>query len=85
MNYETFAIIGSGISGLSLFYYLNKFNIDVTLFEATDKVGGHSNTVKIDNEQIDLGFQVSNEMTYPNLYNLFNSVFPIPFVVPYVS
>lgn len=37
-------IIGSGISGLSAAWLLAKHH-DVTVFEAADRIGGHSNTV----------------------------------------
>ena len=37
------AIIGSGISGLTLAHYLNK-NHDVTLYESANRLGGHTHT-----------------------------------------
>ena len=40
------AIIGSGISGLTAAYLLNRKH-DVTIFEANDYVGGHTHTHKI--------------------------------------
>ena len=40
------AIIGSGISGLTAAYILNR-NHDVTIFEANDYIGGHTHTHKI--------------------------------------
>ena len=47
------AIIGSGISGLTCAYLLNK-NYDITVFEANDYVGGHTATkdVKVNGEDI---------------------------------
>jgi hypothetical protein len=66
------AIIGSGISGLSAAWMLHK-HYDVTLFEAGDHIGGHSNTVAVqDFGPVDTGFIVLNEATYPNLLALFN-------------
>jgi predicted NAD/FAD-binding protein len=67
------AIIGSGISGLTCAYLLNK-NYDITVFEANDYVGGHTATkdVKVNGEDyaIDTGFIVYNDWTYPNFIKL---------------
>lgn len=67
------AIIGSGISGLTAAYRLQQW-FDVTVFEAADYIGGHTNTVdvQIDNERhaIDTGFIVFNDWTYPNFIKL---------------
>ena len=58
------AIIGSGISGLTAAYRLHEGH-DVTVFEANDYVGGHTNTidVQLDGERhsIDTGFIVFND------------------------
>ena len=43
------AIIGTGISGLTCAYHLNKQH-DVTLFEANDYIGGHTATVNVEVE-----------------------------------
>lgn len=68
------AIIGSGISGLSCAWLLNKKH-DITLFEKNNYIGGHSNTASIiyDNKKInvDTGFIVFNFRTYPNLKAFF--------------
>ena len=67
------AIIGSGISGLTAAYLLNKEH-DVTVFEANDYVGGHTHTHEIDHNnkswRVDSGFIVYNENTYPNFIKL---------------
>ena len=71
------AVVGSGISGLSVAFYLSK-KYKVDLFEQDDHFGGHSYTYDIkDNNKtisVDLGFIVFNELTYPNLINFFNEL-----------
>ena len=68
------AIIGTGISGLSAAWLLAQHH-SVTVYEAADRIGGHSNTeqVYIGAERIgvDTGFMVYNEPSYPNLTALF--------------
>ena len=72
MGYKI-AVVGSGISGLSAAYYLQK-NHQVTLIEKDSRIGGHSNTVKLNvNEKeilVDSGFIVFNEINYPNFCKL---------------
>jgi predicted NAD/FAD-binding protein len=68
------AIIGSGISGLTAAYLLNRRH-DITVFEKSDRIGGHTATIDLrmpDGEQqaIDTGFIVYNEWTYPNFIQL---------------
>lgn len=71
------AVIGSGISGASAAWALSK-NDDVTLFEASDRPGGHTATVDIDYlgtaVSVDTGFIVYNELNYPNLTELFREL-----------
>lgn len=64
------AVVGSGISGLSAAWLLSERH-DVSLFEAGSRLGGHSNTVDASGIQVDTGFIVYNEVTYPNLTALF--------------
>lgn len=68
------AVVGSGISGLASAWLLNQRH-DVTLFEAADYLGGHTNTVDVTLEgqthPVDTGFLVHNDLTYPNLIQLF--------------
>lgn len=69
------AVIGSGISGLSAAWLMSQTH-DVTLYEAEDRIGGHSNTVDVDYNgrtiPVDTGFIVYNEANYPNLVAMFD-------------
>ena len=62
------AIIGSGVSGLVCAHLLHRRH-DVVLFEADDRPGGHSHTHRLDlhdtTADVDTGFLVYNERTYP--------------------
>jgi predicted NAD/FAD-binding protein len=68
------AVVGSGISGLSVAWSLAP-RAQVTLFEAGEHFGGHANTVDVTLEGVthgvDTGFLVFNERTYPRLIQLF--------------
>lgn len=68
------AVIGSGISGLSLAWMLQEKH-NIALFEQNNYLGGHSNTAEINyngtNIAVDTGFIVFNHKTYPNLVKLF--------------
>jgi uncharacterized protein len=70
------AIIGTGIAGMGSAHFLHRHH-DLTIFEANDYVGGHTNTVEAVEPgtgrpvPIDTGFMVYNEVTYPLLTRLF--------------
>lgn len=68
------AIIGSGIAGLSAAWLLSRTHA-VTVYEKSDHVGGHSNTVMAAVPEgqvaVDTGFIVFNARNYPNLTQLF--------------
>ena len=75
------AVIGSGISGLSVAWHLAG-HAQVTLFEAADYFGGHTHTVDVEVDTpggrmrhgVDTGFLVYNERTYPRLIELFGQL-----------
>jgi len=71
------AVVGSGISGLSAAWLLNA-RYQVTLYEAADYLGGHTNTVDVTldgtTHPVDTGFLVHNDLTYPNLIKLFETL-----------
>jgi uncharacterized protein len=67
------AIVGAGISGLTVAHLLEDRH-EVTVYEAGDYAGGHTNTVRVDtaNEthHVDTGFIVFNDRNYPNFERL---------------
>jgi predicted NAD/FAD-binding protein len=73
------AVIGSGIAGLTAAYVLQQDN-DVTLYEADNRLGGHSHTHDVTDGgdllapgptlAVDSGFIVHNAVTYPTLLRL---------------
>ena len=72
------AIIGSGVSGLTAAYLLRDIH-EITIFEGDDRFGGHAHTHKIEEndgtfQNIDSGFIVHNERTYPNLLRIFKEL-----------
>lgn len=68
MRKKKIAIVGSGVSGLGALYAFKDTNHEVHLFEAEDKLGGHTNTVDFDHIghkiPVDTGFIVMNTATY---------------------
>src|SRR6476661_1707319 len=68
------AVVGTGISGLSAAWLLSPHH-DVTVYEQSERIGGHSNTViaSVGGREIpvDTGFIVFNRSAYPNLTALF--------------
>ena len=71
------AIIGSGISGNVVARQLHREH-DITVFEAAGHIGGHTHThtIALDGEQhqIDTGFIVFNDWTYPNFIELLDEL-----------
>ena len=72
------AIIGSGVSGLTAAYLLKDIH-EVTIFESDDRFGGHAHThhiIEVDgkSQNVDSGFIVHNERTYPYLLRIFHEL-----------
>ncbi len=71
------AVVGSGISGLSAAWLLG-LRHDVVLYEASGRLGGHSNTVDVSAPEgscpVDTGFIVYNTAAYPNLIAFFETL-----------
>lgn len=71
------AVVGSGIAGLGSSWLLDRHH-QVTLYEASPRLGGHSHTVTTRFGErevpVDTGFIVYNERNYPNLVRLFEAL-----------
>ena len=71
------AIIGSGIAGNTIAHYLHAKH-DITVFEAESYIGGHTHTHQVQHEgktvNVDTGFIVFNDRTYPHFINLLNEL-----------
>lgn len=71
------AIIGTGIAGNVAAYKLRDRH-DITVFEALNYPGGHTNTVDVDENgrsiPVDTGFIVFNDRTYPNFIRLLDEI-----------
>lgn len=65
------AIIGSGCAGIGALWALNRTHHDVYIYEAADRLGGHTNTVNYPHNgkttPVDTGFIVLNTATYRKL------------------
>jgi len=71
------AIIGTGIAGNVAAYHLQAEH-ELTVFEQNSHVGGHTHTHDLefagDTLQVDTGFIVLNNRTYPNFMKLLNQL-----------
>ena len=71
------AVIGTGIAGNVAAYTLRQQH-EITVFEAADYVGGHTNTVTVTEGEreiaVDTGFIVFNDRTYPNFIKILEDI-----------
>lgn len=71
------AVVGSGISGLTAAWLLARRH-DVVLFERAGRLGGHTQTHRVETSDghlaLDTGFLVHNDRTYPLLVRLFDEL-----------
>jgi predicted NAD/FAD-binding protein len=71
------AIIGTGIAGNTVAYKLRDHH-DITVYEAADYIGGHTNTISVEEGgqelAVDTGFIVFNDRTYPNFTKLLEEI-----------
>ncbi|CCF43661.1 FAD dependent oxidoreductase [Colletotrichum higginsianum] len=62
------AVVGSGSAGIAALWALNRSYHDVYMYEASSRLGGHTNTVTWKNGKyetsVDTGFIVLNTATY---------------------
>jgi len=67
------AVVGTGIAGLVCARALHRDH-EIIVFEADDRVGGHTHTVPVERGdralRVDTGFIVFNERTYPGFVSL---------------
>ncbi|KAG8160241.1 hypothetical protein KVR01_009777 [Diaporthe batatas] len=72
------AIVGSGCAGIAALWALNRTPHDVYVYEAAERLGGHTNTVPWTRGKyrtaVDTGFIVMNTATYPNFINFLSKV-----------
>ena len=70
------AIVGCGVSGLVAADRLHGRH-EITLFEADERLGGHTNTVTVERESgtwhLDTGFIVLNDRNYPRFRELLDA------------
>lgn len=71
------AVIGTGIAGSYAAWRLARHH-DVTVFEASPRIGGHTNTIDVEHHgrhyAVDTGFIVFNDATYPNFIELLDTL-----------
>ena len=71
------AIVGGGIAGLTAARELSREH-EITLYEANDYPGGHTNTVSVDldgeRHEVDTGFIVFNRPNYPHFSRMLDEL-----------
>ena len=87
MSVKKVAIIGGGVSGLGVAYFLNQSDVDITIFESVHHVGGNCRTVSIPtvgqaipggtntlNRWVDLGVNDFNKNSYKNIVEMLDKL-----------
>lgn len=78
-GYTRFAVVGSGVAGLTAAYLLQRAS-PVTIYEADARLGGHAHTHRVRDHAsgaelaLDSGFLVHNQANYPLLTRLFREL-----------
>ncbi|BBB00140.1 putative amine oxidase [Actinacidiphila reveromycinica] len=71
------AVVGAGAAGISAAYHLRD-RARITIFERENRLGGHANTVEVEENGkvlgIDTAFVVFNRPAYPNIYRFFEEL-----------
>ena len=75
---QRIAIVGSGIAGLTSAHLLSPHR-EVVVFEAAERLGGHTNTIDVDDPAagelgVDTGFIVHNRRNYPGFTELLDDL-----------
>lgn len=72
------AVVGTGIAGNVAAHRLHRAGHELVVFEADDRIGGHTHThrIELDGEvqHVDSGFIVFNDRTYPNFVRLLDEL-----------
>ncbi len=70
--------MGSGVAGIAAVWALKDSGHEVHIYEAADRLGGHTNTVDFKHGKfktaVDTGFIVLNTATYPNFINFLKTI-----------
>ena len=71
MGKQRIAVVGSGCAGIGALYALKRSGHEVHLYEADERLGGHTNTVSFEHNgfktDVDTGFIILNTATYRSL------------------
>ncbi|KAL2179925.1 uncharacterized protein P884DRAFT_275513 [Thermothelomyces heterothallicus CBS 202.75] len=72
------AVVGGGCAGIAALWALNRSPHDVYLYEASGRLGGHTQTVEFTKGKyktlVDTGFIVLNTETYPNFLSFLKRI-----------
>ena len=68
------AIIGAGVSGLTLGALLTKKGVGCTVYEKSNKVGGRTASINYKNHILDNGFHIMPFYTKSSIYKIFEDI-----------